>query len=169
MKKIIGRIFVALCCVAIGLETMGQEKQVIKFDVRETEVAQFIKIFPELKNTLETSSGDESAMLMAMQNLPVVKLEALAKKYNFKDTADLMRVCGGTITAYAMLKMKEAEAQLNQELSTLPADMKVLMKSQIDAIKLQMKKFENQISDGTVSAVKNHYDKLNQLFEVDEE
>ncbi|HPO90556.1 MAG TPA: hypothetical protein P5105_04985 [Victivallales bacterium] len=166
MKKI--SFYLLIPAIFFGLilnqKFYAQEKNQV-YNVTETEIIKFIKFFPELKNTIENSSDDENIIMMSIQKTPITKLNMLAVKNGFKDHADLLRVCGGAILGYAMIKMKEAEEQMNQELNSLTPEMKAMIKPQLDAIKLQLKKYEKQVSNETINAVKKHYEEMNKLFE----
>ncbi len=153
---------VAIACIASN----GEQKQtpLQTYNVSEDEVARFLIAFPKVKELLGKGTGDESALLMAIKKQPIKGLDEIARSNGFKDQADLLRVCGGSVAGYALLKLRESEAQFNQRLSSLTPEMKAMMKPQIGMIKQQLKKYESQVSEGTLAAVKKHYDAMDKLF-----
>ncbi len=150
---------VAIACIASN----GEQKQtpLQTCNVSEDEVARFLTAFPKVKELLGKGAGDESAFLMAMRKQPLKGLDEIARNNGFKDQADLLRVCGGSVAGYAILKLRESEEQLNQSLTP---EMKAMMKPQIELIKQQLKQYESQVSEATLAAVKKHYDAMDKLF-----
>ncbi len=153
---------VALLCIPAFAEKKTKSQEI--YDVNENDVNKFISVFPQMKAAIKEGTSDSLSFLTAVTGMQTQKLLNIAKDNGFKDDKEMIRVCGGVVSAYAILKMKESEVQFDKSLAELPAEMKAMMKTQIGTLKSQLKTYENRVTKGSVDAVQSHYAEMEKLF-----
>jgi hypothetical protein len=134
------------------------------YNASEEDILKFIKACPNIKKAFGMNTTDEQKLLTSMKTHPAVEIAKIAKTYGFKNEEELRNVFETVIAGFALLRLKEIEAKLDESIASFPPALAATMKPQLDKIKKDLCKYDDKVSPETIELIKKHCPELEKLF-----
>ena len=128
---------------------------------------EFFRLFPDFNPVAMQSNPTSATQNLLMQKSQLEKIQNFAIKHGYKNIQQFSFDMKGVLIAYAYFKLKDSESIIQQQLTTLPPEMKPLIEAQIKTLTGQIDVYRKQISATTLQAIEKKIPEIDKIMQID--